>query len=60
MNGEEDIVPFLEEALAKEKEQPMMYQHLFQYLAESALTFDASVCKHQEDFRFIFVIEGQE
>ena len=39
MNGEEDMVPFLEEALAEEKEQPMMCQHLFQHLVESALDF---------------------
>ena len=60
MNGEKDIVPFLEEALAEEKEQPMTCQHLFQHLVESALDFDASVCGHQEVFRFIFVIEEQE
>jgi len=39
MNGEEDIVPFSEDALAEEKEQPMMCQHLFQHLVESALDF---------------------
>jgi len=37
MNGEENIVPFLEETLAEE--QPMMCQHLFQHLVESALDF---------------------
>ena len=39
MNGEGNIVPFLEETLAEEKEEPMMCQHLFQYLVESALDF---------------------
>ena len=39
MNGEEDMIPFLEEALAEEKEQLMMCQHLFQHLVESALDF---------------------
>ena len=39
MNGEGNIVPFLEEPLAEEKEQPMMCQHLFQHLVESALDF---------------------
>ena len=39
MNGEENTVPFLEEALAEEKEQPMMCQHLFKCLVESALDF---------------------
>ena len=39
MNGEEDIVPFLKEALAEEKEQPMMCHHLFQHLVELALDF---------------------
>ena len=37
MNGEGNIVPFLEETLVQEKEQPMMYQHLFQHVVESAL-----------------------
>ena len=39
MNGEEDTVTFLEEALAEEKEQPMICQHLFQHLVELALDF---------------------
>ena len=39
MNGEENTVPFLEEALTEEKEQPMMCQHVFQHLVESALDF---------------------
>ena len=39
MNVEEDMVPFLEEALAEEKEQPMMCQYLFQHLVESVLDF---------------------
>ena len=39
MNGEENTVPFLEETLAKEKEQPMMCRYLFQHLVESALDF---------------------
>ena len=39
INGEENTVPFLEEALVEEKEQPMMCQHLFQHLVEWALDF---------------------
>ena len=39
MNGEGNIVPFLEKTLAEEKEQSMMCQHLFQHLVESALDF---------------------
>ena len=39
MNGEGYTVPFLEETLAKEKEQPMMYQYFFQHLVESTLDF---------------------
>ena len=39
MNGEGNIVPFLKETLAEEKEQPMMCQYLFQHLVESALDF---------------------
>ena len=39
MNGEGNTVPFLEETLAEEKEQPMMCQHLFQHLVELALDF---------------------
>ena len=39
MNGEEDTIPFLEEALVEEKEQPMMCQHLFQQSFELALNF---------------------
>ena len=39
INGEVNTVPFLEEALVEEKEQPMMCQHLFQYLVELALDF---------------------
>ena len=38
-NGEVNMVPFLEEALVEEKEQPMMCQHLFQQSFESALNF---------------------
>jgi hypothetical protein len=37
VDNEESKVPFLNEALAEEKEQPMMCQHLFQCLVESAL-----------------------
>ena len=39
MNGEGNTIPFLKETLAKEKEQPMMCQHLFQCLVESAVAF---------------------
>jgi len=39
MDGEREIVPFLKEILAEEKEQPIMYQHPFQHLVESALGF---------------------
>ena len=39
INGEVNIVPFLEEDLVEEKEQPMMCQHLFQQSFESALSF---------------------
>ena len=49
MDGERETVSFLKELLA-EKEQPMMCQHPFQHPIESALGFDASVCRHQEAF----------
>ena len=39
INGEVNTIPFLEEALVEEKEQPMMCQHLFQQSFESALGF---------------------
>ena len=39
INGEVNTVPFLEEALVEEKEQPMMCQHLLQQSFESALGF---------------------
>ena len=39
LNGEGTIVPFLEGTLPEEKEQPMMCQHLFQHLVESAMDF---------------------
>ena len=39
MNGEGNTVPFLEETLAEEMEQPMMCQHFFQHLVKSALDF---------------------
>ena len=37
INDEVNTIPFLEEALAKEKEQSMMCQYLFQHSVESAL-----------------------
>ena len=39
INGEVNTVPFLEEALVEEKEQPMMCQHIFQQSFKSALGF---------------------
>ena len=38
MNGEEDTIPFLKEALAEKKEQ-LMCQHFFQHLVESTQDF---------------------
>ena len=65
MNGEGNIVPFLEETLAEKKEQSMMCQHLFQYLVELALDFGSGLLMLvsvgiKKFFWFIFVIEGQE
>ena len=39
IDGEREIVTFLKEILAEEKEQPMMCQHPFQHPVESALGF---------------------
>ena len=39
INGEVNIIPFLEETLVEEKEQPMMCQHFFQQSFKSALAF---------------------
>jgi len=39
MDGEREIVPFLKEILANEKEQSMICQHPFQHPVESALGF---------------------
>ena len=55
MNGE-DIVPFLEEALAEEKEQSIMCQHFFNIWLNQLWTFDASVCRHQEFFSGLYFV----